>query len=142
MGGVNRSRALCASTGAGSSSGCSGAGSLSAHLLPTNSPTVLPTCSPYFLELSRTSTAAISTFSHFPPCLFSHTCTTFLCSFHYSYNFSHFPYISYYSHTFVSDLYCSNTFAPFQLVVLCLGKLGNAVWGGGGNPGTRQGNGW
>ena len=39
--------------------------SVSAHL-PTNSPTVLPTCSPYFLELSRNLTATISTFSHFP----------------------------------------------------------------------------
>ena len=38
---------------------------VSAHL-PINSPTVLPTCSPYFLELSRTSTATISTSSHFP----------------------------------------------------------------------------
>ncbi len=37
--------------------------SVSAHL-PTNSPT--STRSPYFLELSRTSTATMSAFSHFP----------------------------------------------------------------------------
>ena len=134
MGGISRSHARCASTHTGSSSGCSG--SVSAHLLPTNSPTVLPTCSPYFLELSRTSTASISTFSRFPMHF-----SSYLCSFRCSCNFSNLLYFFYSSPTFCA-IPTSLTLSHFSYISHLYWKVGESFFfgGGRGNPGKRQGN--
>ncbi len=120
---------------------CSPEGLGQRHICPLISLLFFPWF-PYFLELSRTPTATISTFLHFPPAC-SHTCTTFLCSFHCSCNFHIFLYsFSTLLLRFVRFI-LSSIFLTFH--VFC--NMSRTVWknsfcvgGGPGNPGKRQGN--
>ncbi len=129
MGGISRSRALCAGTGTGSSSGFSDAGRGQRHispLIPLLFFPLVPPTSRNFLELPRL------------PFLLSHTSPGRLVS--YLHNFLVlfplfiqflqlslllllFSYVLY-------DFYFSQTFTLFLLLVLFLGKCEKLFFGG------------
>ncbi len=142
MGGIRRSHALCASTGTGSSSGCSGAGDRAGFLGERPSPSPLIPLLFFQLVPLLPGTFANSHCYHFylvalPHTVFYHTCTAFWCSFNCSYKLSHF--LCSFSTLLIRFCAISTIIAPshlFRVLALFKGKWKMLFWRDLGTPGN------